>query len=243
MKFAFILDTSPLMQLRQSVYLPATQIGPVEESKRISITQPAQQTGMSLFEQSVYAIEEFVLKRKQIGAFKSDKYFLALTAASAEDNYSVMELDENAESESGIKVLSSWEHPYKHFVNQLHNIRNPRRHSKIKRSLLEMLNLLNGKRFLTGADNRLYGTQLSKIEPASIILFTASPRMSNSCLEHFKKLKPDSELFDEAFRWDQSLHACIFRDTVKNNKKQHNSALLDLCELTGGSHAKIESFV
>ena len=44
---------------------------------------------MSLFEQSVYAIEEFILKRKQIGAFKEDKYFLALTATSLEDNYSM----------------------------------------------------------------------------------------------------------------------------------------------------------
>lgn len=81
MKFAFILDTSPLMQLRQSVYV-------TEESKK---ADPNAQTGMSLFEQSVYAIEEFVLRRKQIGAFKQDKYFLALTATSLEDNYSAMD--------------------------------------------------------------------------------------------------------------------------------------------------------
>lgn len=103
-----------------------------------------------------------------------------------------------------MKVLSSWEHPYKHFVNQLHNARNPRKHSKIKRTLLEMLKLLNGKRFLTGADCRFYGIQLSKIEPACVILFTASPRMSNSCLDQFFKVKQNSsyELFDESFRWD-----------------------------------------
>lgn len=42
---------------------------------------------MSFFEQSVYAIEEFILKRKQLGVFKQDKYFLAMTATSVEDNY------------------------------------------------------------------------------------------------------------------------------------------------------------
>ena len=41
---------------------------------------------MSLFEQSVYAVEEFILKCKQIGAFKEDKYFVALTATCLEDN-------------------------------------------------------------------------------------------------------------------------------------------------------------
>ena len=58
---------------------------------------------MSLFEQSVYAVEEFILKRKQIGAFKEDKYFLALTASSLEDNYSVTEgLDnEGSKQDSG----------------------------------------------------------------------------------------------------------------------------------------------
>ena len=50
---------------------------------------------MSLFEQSVYAIEEFILKRKQLGLWKQDKYFLALTATSIEDNCS---LNDRAES-------------------------------------------------------------------------------------------------------------------------------------------------
>ena len=76
---------------------------------------------MSLFELSVYAVEEFILKRKQIGAFKEDKYFLALTASSLEDNYSVTEgLDnEGSKQDSGegaTKILSSWEHSFKHFT-------------------------------------------------------------------------------------------------------------------------------
>ena len=35
----------------------------------------------------MYAIEEFILKRKQLGIWKQDKYFLALTATSVEDNF------------------------------------------------------------------------------------------------------------------------------------------------------------
>jgi hypothetical protein len=89
-------------------------------------------------------VEEFILRRKQIGAFKQDKYFLALTASSIEDNYSVDggEKEEGSKqdnAEGATKILSSWEHSFKHFTTQLHNLKNPRRHSKIKRTLLEML--------------------------------------------------------------------------------------------------------
>ena len=100
---------------------------------------------MSFFEQSVYAIEEFILRRKQIGAFKSDKYFLVLTATSLEDNFNTgesEELDEKGKQETNdghAKILSSWEHNFKHFTAQLHNLKNPRRHSKIKQTLLEVL--------------------------------------------------------------------------------------------------------
>lgn len=41
---------------------------------------------MSYFEQSVYAIEEFILHRRKLGKFVDDKYFLALTAAAIEHN-------------------------------------------------------------------------------------------------------------------------------------------------------------
>ena len=41
MKVAFVIDTSPLMQLRQSVYLPQTpKDHPKEESKRLADTSP-----------------------------------------------------------------------------------------------------------------------------------------------------------------------------------------------------------
>lgn len=41
---------------------------------------------MSFFEQAVYAIEEFIVTRRRLGRFSDDKYFLALTAASADHN-------------------------------------------------------------------------------------------------------------------------------------------------------------
>ena len=41
---------------------------------------------MSFFEQSIFAIEEFISIRKKTGLFKQDKYFLALTASNVESN-------------------------------------------------------------------------------------------------------------------------------------------------------------
>ena len=93
MKFAFILDTSPLMQIKKSVVtdfsnkvppsdLQAASQYDAEESKVASQSQ----TGMSFFEQSIFAIEEFISIRKKTGQFKQDKYFLALTASNVESN-------------------------------------------------------------------------------------------------------------------------------------------------------------
>lgn len=42
---------------------------------------------MTFFEQSVYAIEEFVAMRKKLNLFRQDKYFLALTSSSSEANF------------------------------------------------------------------------------------------------------------------------------------------------------------
>jgi hypothetical protein len=107
---------------------------------------------MSYFEQSVYAIEEFILIRRKIGKFHDDKYFLALTAASPEHNIKTEAHQLNTQ------VLSSWEHPFKHFMTQLKYLKCPRIQSKIDKSLLEVLDILNQQRFLTGADNRVLGT-------------------------------------------------------------------------------------
>jgi hypothetical protein len=43
-------------------------------------TQSDSDTGMNYFEQSIYAIEEFVQVRKRINEFKNDKYFLFKTS-------------------------------------------------------------------------------------------------------------------------------------------------------------------
>lgn len=71
MKFAFLVDTSPLMQLKSPLVLQS---------------DPQNFTGMTFFEQSTYSIEEFIVTRRKLGKFAEDKYFLALTAASPEHN-------------------------------------------------------------------------------------------------------------------------------------------------------------
>jgi hypothetical protein len=231
MKFAFILDTSPLMQIKKSVSgefqsraLTSEQITKnhdevvktgSEELKAKEIAFKAQQsTGMSFFEQSVYAIEEFISIRKKAGYYKQDKYFLALTASSPESNCQLgneqqanpdteddgdqLGIDDkfygiggltnpNQDNAYGTKILSSWQHPIRHFMAQLQGLKNPRRHSKIKRTLLDVLQIINAKRFVQGADNRLQGIQLSRIDPCNILLFTASPKMSSSCIDQFMK--------------------------------------------------------
>ena len=119
--------------------------------------------GMSFFEQSIYAIEEFIAVRAKIGAWKQDKYMLALTASNPESNCMVEEEADNTildgeddfdDHKMGIrgqsggysggqndylnnmdelyggkrqhgqdvhstKILSSLQHPYKHFKAQL----------------------------------------------------------------------------------------------------------------------------
>ena len=72
----------------------------------------------------MYAIEEFILKRKQLGIWKQDKYFLALTATSVEDNFDSGAAEAESQKEEGkvkteqkknaTKILSSWEHSFKH---------------------------------------------------------------------------------------------------------------------------------
>jgi len=93
MKFAFILDTSPLMQIKKSV-IGEFPIKHKEERKvdgQSSSSAPqSSTTGMSYFEQSIYAIEEFITVRKKMGAsWKQDKYILALTASNPESNAAI----------------------------------------------------------------------------------------------------------------------------------------------------------
>ena len=135
MKFAFILDTSPLMQIKKSVISDLPTV-----AKRKG-DEAATAIGMSFFEQSIYAIEEFIAVRKKMGpAWKQDKYILALTAANPESNAALeleVVLDENNNEEEpvdedagyyqigkpkdlhGTKILSNLWHPFRHFSLQL----------------------------------------------------------------------------------------------------------------------------
>lgn len=140
MKFVFVLDTSPLMQLKHS------QNG----------------VGMSFFQESVFAIEEFINHRKRLNEFKTDKYYLFRTISK----------NESAEN----CVLSGCEHPFKHFQQQLMNIQNTRDMIDFERTLIEVMRILNSSRFLFGASNRINGIQVTRIEPCNVIVFTANPK-------------------------------------------------------------------
>ena len=85
MKFVFIVDTSPMMLL-----------------KHHDISNDKNVTGMTFFQESVYAIEEFVNHRKRLNEFKTDKYYLIKTMSKGEQS-----IDNS--------ILSSCEHPYRHF--------------------------------------------------------------------------------------------------------------------------------
>ena len=52
----------------------------------------------------------------------------------------------------------------------------------------------------------------------------------------------NSDLFEEAFRWDQHLHALCFRESFRNGIKQANPTLAELCKQTGGSYTYVERF-
>jgi len=98
---------------------------------------------MTFFQEAVYAIEEFINVRKRMNEFKTDKYYLVRTLGRGET-------EENC-------VLSSCEHPFKHFQNQLCNLTNTREIVDIERTLLEAMKNLNSSRFLYGSSNRLNG--------------------------------------------------------------------------------------
>ena len=138
MKFAFILDTSPLMQIKKSVIgeFPSKRS---EEAKSdpcsLSEDSTSTTTGMSFFEQSIYAIEEFITVRKKMAAWKQDKYVLALTASNPESNAAVeieiqledakeeiadedaayFQIEKSGEVHS-TKILSNLWHPFRHFM-------------------------------------------------------------------------------------------------------------------------------
>ena len=134
-KFAFVIDTSPIMMLH-SLPLPDKDKPPSPEK----IIPP---NHISFFHQSIFAIEEFIRIRKSMPKeFENEKYFLFKT------------IEEGAPSESC--VLSSWEHNIKHTTHQLYYLKNTRDLIiDLKKTLLSVMGVLNCKRFLNGADNRI----------------------------------------------------------------------------------------
>ena len=80
---------------------------------------------MTFFQEAVFAIEEFINVRKRMNEFKTDKYFLVRTLGRGEPV-------ENC-------VLSSFEHPFSHFQNQLFNLTNTREIIDLEKTIVEGL--------------------------------------------------------------------------------------------------------
>ena len=69
--------------------------------------------------------------------------------------------------------------------------------------------------------------------------------MSATSLDQFKvaNLRNNgSDLFNEAFRWDQNLHTFCFREKLRGKTPQPNPTLVDLCKFTGGTYTHVTSF-
>lgn len=91
-------------------------------------------------------------------------------------------------------------------------ITNSREISDIKATLIEVAKVMNAKRFINGADNRMYGIQPCRMETTHFIVFTAKPKINT--IEEFKKQKPAKDNFyEEVFRFDQKVHIINFLES------------------------------
>lgn len=212
-KFVFILDTSPLMQLKNA----------------------KSSCGMNFIHQSVYAIEEFLNARKQFHQQSSssssqfdqrfmggDKYYLFKTLGSQEPV-------ENC-------VLSGLQHPHKHFMHQLFNVTCSRDLIDLPRSLISIMKIVNSTRLITGDSNRIQGIELAKNDPHDIIFFTAGGNSSYKKSQLFESLmKQSGSYYDEVFEWNQKLHVINFRGEV-------DPGLREVVRVSGGTYRKVESF-
>jgi hypothetical protein len=114
------------------------------------------------------------------------------------------------------RLYSGWEHPYKHFYQQLINQKcqnAPNTQASVSAGLKEIMGQINSKRMYTGADIRFFGISLNRIEPCNIIVFTQSKLEE---MESFINVKPESQNFyKEIFRFDQKLNVVNFREENK----------------------------
>ncbi|CDW91762.1 UNKNOWN [Stylonychia lemnae] len=214
-------------------------------SHTLDPTKPAQQThlGLTFYQASVFAIEQFKDHRRQSGEYKFDKYYLFKTPDIIQQNHHLQMQQSLGNSANSPPlqpldnfILSSCEHPIKHFMNQLFNTNNTRDIvGNITYTLKEIMRIVNSNRFSYGSDNRIYGIQTTRIEPTHVILFTANPKLKN-LQELLKPQNQRYQLFDETFQWDQKLHVINYRE------KKDLSSLKQLIEITGGTYQNINEF-
>jgi hypothetical protein len=85
-------------------------------------------------------------------------------------------MEESETNEKSINEYSGWGHCYRHFIQQLFNLKCknvPLNSGDIFNGLRNVLGIINQKRLYSGADSRINGINTNKIEPCNIILFTA----------------------------------------------------------------------
>ncbi len=91
-------------------------------------------------------------------------------------------MEEIETNESSVNEYSGWGNCYRHFIQQLFNLKCkkiPLNKGDIYNGLKNVLAIINQKRLFSGADSRINGINLNKIEPCNIILFTAqNPELS-----------------------------------------------------------------
>lgn len=132
------------------------------------------------------------------------------------------------------KEYSSWQHCFRHFQQQLFNLKCRNEaldRDSFSKGLMGVMNALNQKRVLSGADNRVPGLHINKVEPGHVLLFTAqnlSQSFRERDLKDFldAKSSDSSQLFAEVLRWDQKLSVVDFSYDSPKSASNHLAKLV-----------------
>lgn len=191
--------------------------------------------GISYFETAKSAIHSFVLKREIFNSklkLKSDKYFL-LTLN-----------DDNSQS-----PIWRWSASTEHFLYQLKAIKQGCDFTDIETAIKNGFNLVNHIRKI-GCEKHVYGRLFSAIQNSFIIILTDGGKICNSkngavstvslldtdinkkTLGQGNNITQFPRLYNELYRWDQSIYAIILSEEAK---PPAYSLLKKYVKMTGGS--------
>ena len=216
MNFVFILDTS------------------------ISMSQTFD--GISYFDSAKCAIKYFVFRRDYTNSkfqTKTDKFFLITLNESLEDS-----------------LICNWNSSTEHFLYQLNSLKINCDFTNFDFAFRNAFNMVNHIRKI-GNEKHFLGRLFSKIQNSFIIFITDGGILSNSkkimkepnvslmdisntnCIMNYENVTniPEDKLpklFNEIFRWDQSIYGIILNDSSLNNSNSSYETLNRYCKLCGG---------